>query len=271
MRTLAQASIFTLGLLLGCAHRAPGANVDPVAVVAQSRATPQPFALRGAFSVAIRRGDATVSTRGALVLHAPDQFRVEVMGPVGTPLIIVASDGRNLNVWSAQTGVFYRGADAPAALRELTGGALQLSDVVRVLTGQLPLPDAPVLGQSVDEQGVAVSLQGPEGATVGAHLDPKTAVLAELSVQREGEPLVQLDYLKAVKVGRSRLPGGFSLDVPALDMSVFIKMESWDELGQIPEVFSLSAPANASTVDLVEALKEAALKRGEAPASRPQP
>lgn len=272
MRTLLHASILACALLSGCAHRASGGAADPTEVLAAARAARQPFALRGAFSVTLRRGDTSVSTRGALVLHEPDQFRVEVMGPVGTPLVIVASDGRALNVWSAQNMTFYRGPNAPAALRELTGGALALADVVKVLTGQLPLPAAEVRSQAVDEAGVAVTLAAPEGAEVGAHLDPKTALLRDLSVSRAGQSLLTLSYGRAVKVGRSQLPGAFELDVPALDLGLSIRMESWDELGQIPDVFTLAPPPGAEQKDLVEALEEEAVKRGvEGAEPRPQP
>ncbi len=272
MRTLIHASILGCALLFGCAHRSSGGAADPTEVLAAARAARQPFALRGAFSVTLRRGDTSVSTRGAMVLHEPDQFRVEVMGPVGTPLVIVASDGRALNVYSAQNMTLYQGSNAPAALRELTGGALTLADVVRVLTGHLPLPGAEVRSQSVDEAGVMVTLAGPEGAEVSAHLNPKTALMNDLSVSRAGESMLKLSYGRAVKVGRSQLPGSFTLDVPALDLGVTITVDSWDELGQIPDVFTLTPPAGAEQKDLLQALQEEAVKRGvESVEPRPQP
>lgn len=266
MLTWARASLLILALLTGCAHHG-AASSDPASVLTAARAAPQPFALRAAYAVSIRRGEGTVSTRGALIVRAPDQFRVEVNGPVGTPLLIVASDGHALNVYNAQNSTFYRGADAPAALAELTGGALALSDVVRVLTGQIPMPSAEVQSTGVDDRGVAVTLKAPGEALVNAHLSPKTATLADLAVVMGGVSLVTLDYDKAVKVGRSRLPGGFDLSVPSLDLGVNIDIESWDELGQIPDVFTLKPPSGATEKDLIEALHEAAVKQG----SRPQP
>ena len=77
---------------------------------------------------------------------------------------------------------------------------------------------------------------------------------------------------RAVKVGRSQLPGSFTLDVPALDLGVTITVDSWDELGQIPDVFTLTPPAGAAQKDLLQALQEEAVKRWvESVEPRPQP
>jgi hypothetical protein len=153
-------------------------------------------------------------------------------------------------------------------LNELTGGAVALSDVVRVLTASLPMPKAPVTASKLEEDTLEVLLDGAQGVQVAARVDARDALLEELSVVRGEEALVHLDYGAAKKVGRDWMPGELSLDVPALGLRVDVDFESWDELGQVPEVFDLEPPPGSTEKDLVEALKEAALKE---PGARPPP
>lgn len=256
---------FTL-LLAGCAKHDAGSGADPATLLAEARARSLPYALRGSFSVTLRRGDAEVSTRGGMVLHAPDQFRVEINGPVGTPAVIVASDGTAINVWDATKQVYYSGPDAASVLGELTGGAVSLSDVVRVLTATLPLPEATVASSSVEGHDLSLVMTGAQEVSVAAMVDGRTSLLRTLDVRRAQDPLVHLSYGRGKRVGKMTLPWEFSLDAPSLDLGLDIEMESWDELGQVPQVFNLTAPKGATEKDLVESLKESAEK-----ARHPQP
>jgi len=250
----------------GCAKHDAGAGADPAALLAEARARSLPFALRGSFSVTLRRGDAEVSTRGGMVLHAPDQFRVEINGPVGTPAVIVASDGTAINVWDATKQVYYSGQNAASVLGELTGGAVSLSDVVRVLTATLPLPDASISTSSVDGRDLSLVMTGEQEVSVAATVDGRTSLLRALDVRRAEQTLIHLDYGRGKRVGKMILPWALKLDAPSLDLGLEIEMESWDELGQVPQVFDLRPPKGATEKDLVESLKESAEK-----ARHPQP
>lgn len=252
--------------LSACGKRAPSAAADPAEVLARARERSLPFALRGAFSVTIHRGDAELSTRGGLVLHAPDRFRVEVLGAVGTPALIVASDGEAIDVWSAQDQIFYSGPDASAVLAELSGGAVRLDDVVRVLTATLPLPDAPVASATLDGRDADLVIDAAPGVQLWAQVDGRSGLLSSMRVVRDAASLIEASYPSTKRIGRTELPWELSLEVPSLQLRVDIDMQSWDELGQVPEVFDLTAPEGATEKDLVTALKEAAAK-----AERPLP
>lgn len=254
-------------LLSGCAHRGGGPAVsDPAAVVARARAAAMPFALQARYAVDIHQGNREISTRGGLVLDRGARFRVEVFGPLGTPALVLASDGTALHVWNQSNSTFYRGDQAKAALETLTGGGVGLADLGRILTGRVPLPGAPVLSASADGDAVALSLDAGGGAVLDARIDPKSGLLSRLSVQRAGEPAqVAVDYGRSVRVGGERLPATLTLAVAALDLEVELRFESWDQLGQIPDVFSLAPPPGSVEKDLLESLKEAAERQGVHP------
>jgi len=273
-------------LLPGCAprraaQRAFDQSGDTLMVTVDAvRAAKAPFALQGRFSVRLESPGANGTVQGALILHQPDRFRIELLTPFGTPLFYVASDGRALNAWSQRDGVFYRGTDAERVLDQLTGGAVDLADVNALLTGLLPLPDAPIVGLSEDHDGlVQVILQAPEDVRVLAVLDPKDELTRELRVVRvdsestlpitdeavpKGETLVELRYLESMRVGRTRLPESVVVSLPTLGWTLELSFLSWDELGQIPEVFELAAPAGATELDLVATLQALAEERRSA-------
>jgi len=268
---------------MGCAHRprtgrGSGASPEQLqATVAAARLADGPFALQGHFTVHLDSPGTSGSTKGALVLHQPDRFRIEILSPLGTPMVLVASNGKALNAWTQKDNRFFRGADADRVLGQLTGGAVALSDVNAMLTGLLPLPQAPVRDLSEDGDGlVHLTLDAPEQVEVRAVLDPHTELTRELQVVRTGGPalvmpesvglpalptgetLVELRYAETMRVGRSRLPATIRLSLPTLGWKIELEFLSWDELGQIPEVFDLGPPPGAHEEDLVAALQRMA-------------
>lgn len=239
-------------------------------VVESVRSAGAPFALQGRFSVHLESPGTSGTTRGALILHNPDKFRIEILTPLGTPMVMLASNGRALNAWSQRDGTFYRGDNASAVLAELTTSAVGLADVNALLTGLLPLPEAPITALAEDSDGnVRLTLQAPGDVQVRAVIDPKTELVRELRVVRvggktplpglpTGETMVEVDYLATTRIGRSRLPEQLSISLPTLGWKLELEFLSWDELGQIPDVFDLQAPGGAAEKDLVETLKKMA-------------
>lgn len=240
------------------------------ALVAAARSRPATFALQGRFTIRLEGPGLAGTTKGALVLAQPDRFRVEVHNPVGPPMMLLASDGRALNVWVSKNNRFYRGEDASQVLQQLTGGAVQLSDVNLLLTGGLPLPEAEIRDLRLDEDGlVRLSLAAPEGVSVHAALDPSTGLLRQMEVVAAPtgldpgvalpQAMVVVEVLSTMKVGDQRLPESMLVRMPTLGWTVGLDFVSWDELGQIPEVFALSPPPGAGEQDLVGALRTIAL------------
>ena len=70
-------------------------------------------------------------------------------------------------------GYFLRGDDALAVLEEVTGGAIGLDDVLKLLTAGLPMEGAAIQHAKWTADGINVSLRGTEQAIVEALIDPK--------------------------------------------------------------------------------------------------
>lgn len=234
------------------------------ALVAQARSRTVPQALRATLGISVQGPTTSGSTRGGLITHRPDDLRVDVFTPLNTPLAYLASDGQALHVWLQQKQTFYRGDDVGAVLDELLGGLAGVGDLIDLLTGTLPLREAPVLDARYDtERGqLRVVLQGPPPVQIQAWLTPAEdgALLQTLLVlQPPAEaPLVRAEYTDYMRVEGVMLPKAIDLTLPALGWTIGLRIDTWNALGQIPDVFQLSPPPGAVEKDLIESLRELA-------------
>ena len=230
---------------------------DSRSVVEDFRHRPVPFALQARFSFSLQGPQLSGASTGVLVLHAPDRFRLEILTPLSTPLMVIASDGQHLNAYRHDEQVFYRGDDAPAVLSSMLAGQVGVSDILALITGGLPLPDAPIV--EATDQGdhtVRAVLQGPEDVQVVAILAPRRGILSELGVVRQSEPVVVVHYGDDVRLRRVHLPEEVTIEMPALGWTLSLAVQSWDELGVIPDAFTLAPPKGAEERDLVQTLTD---------------
>lgn len=250
--------LFLLIAATGCRRHVPrGAALDPAAVVEDFRRREVPRALQARFRFSVQGPALSGASTGRLVVSRPDRFRVEILTPLSTPLLVVVCDGRSLHAWRNDRQVFYRGDDAVAVLQRLTGGAVGAADVVALFTAGLPLPGAPVLSaRDLGDDRVEAVLQGPRETAVRATIDHRAGLLRALQVEPAGAvvPAARLEWEGEERLRRVRLPEELKADLPSLGWTMEVEVSEWDELGAIPDVFSLSPPAGAEEVDVVAAL-----------------
>lgn len=256
--------VAALLVLSGCGGKKglKAAEADPAAAVAQLRARELPRALKAGFVVKVDGPELQGTTAGAMVLARPDQFNINIQTPLRTPLVYLASDGRVMHAFVAQDSTFFRGDDALAVLAELTGGAVGVADVLQVLTGGLPMPDADVSDVRVEGDALQLTLAAPAGAVVEAAVDPRTALVRDLVVKKDDAVLVEVEVARAMRVGKQWMPEELELVLPTVGWTATLTFHSWDELGVVPDVFVLEKPAGAAEKDLVEALKGVAAEQG---------
>jgi len=102
--------------------------------------------LRGLAHVSYERGDERGGSRHAVVVEAPDRFRLEVLSPLGA-LAVVTSDGGEFAVWVRREHRTYRGPATAESVAAYTGLPIGVADVAAVLLG-LP-PERRVTGRPV--------------------------------------------------------------------------------------------------------------------------
>lgn len=253
------------GLLTACGPKRVS-KAEAARVVDELRSRPLPRAMQARFQIKVGSNGQSGSTSGAIVTHMPDQFRLEILTPLGTPMISVASNGTAIHAWSQQRATFYRGDDALEVLGGLTGGAVGMPDVLQLLTGGLPLPDAPVLTTEAREEGVLVVLGAPGDVRVRALVAPKRQLVRRVEIGRAPssssaeieEMYAVFDISDHMRIDGALYPEELTIELPPVGWTLELTFHTWDELGQIPDVFDLQAPPNAKTADLEDTLRKAA-------------
>jgi hypothetical protein len=111
----------------------------------------------------------------ALLVEKPDRFRAETLNPFGfgSPLLLMATDGRELAVMVPGEGLMFRGEASTRNLQRFTKLPLQLADLVHLLLYQVPVIPYAVLNGSVGPGGdYLLQLQDTEGRRQELWFDP---------------------------------------------------------------------------------------------------
>jgi outer membrane lipoprotein-sorting protein len=95
--------------------------------------------LEGMAKVRISTEERTQSVTEVLFAEKPDRLRLETLSPFGQPLLVMATDGKQLEVLIPGEGKLYRDDFSLAHLQRLTRLPLQLTDLVHLLLYQVPV------------------------------------------------------------------------------------------------------------------------------------
>ena len=95
--------------------------------------------LRGLAKVRLVNGGKTVNVRQAILAGYPDRLRTETLSPFGSPLLVLASDGQNLDALLPGEGRFLHGPASAENLRRFSRLPLRLTDLVGLLLYRPPL------------------------------------------------------------------------------------------------------------------------------------
>jgi outer membrane biogenesis lipoprotein LolB len=264
--TLAMAlgSALSLGVA-GCGPKKVS-KAEASRVVDDLRTRSLPRSLQARFQIRVGSNGQSGTTTGAIITHMPDKFRLEILTPLGTPMISVASNGTAIHAWSQQKTTFYRGDDAFAVLGELTGGAVGMADVLQLMTGGLPLPDAPLLATESTDDGVIFVLGAPENVRIRALVAPKKRLVRRVEIGKAPssdsaelqEVFAIFDIADHMRIDGALYPEELTIEIPPVGWTLELTFHTWDELGQIPDVFDLTPPPGAHVSDLEQTLRKAA-------------
>lgn len=235
-------------LTIGC-HRAPPplmATQDPATLLTHALAVPPTTPVSNRFNIHIHTPDQDITAWGGLVVRAPDHFRVEIAGPIGPPVLIIACDGAAVNAWLAPKQTFYAGPDADATLRTITGGSAGLDVVAAMLVGQLPsVLGVPAGSAAEPPYEWTWWWTSPDGSRLSAGLDTRTTRLVDVRAQDPaGRVLLQARLTHADLT--SRYPTRLSADLPTLYASVQVDFGEWRPATPTDAAFVIAPPAGAT-------------------------
>jgi hypothetical protein len=115
-------------LLAGCHARAPRQPTAPQPTVPVTGG-------HLVYQATLEDGSGSQRFRLAVALSRPGRFRLEFLGPVGGPRVIVASDGRNLQALFPPQRLFGEGAATSQEMEVVLGLPLTPDEFLGLLTG----------------------------------------------------------------------------------------------------------------------------------------
>ncbi len=240
-------AIGALGMLAGCRHTPPPLPTpsDPATLLSRALAVPPAEPIANRFSIHIHTPDQDVTAWGGLVVRAPDQFRIEIAGPIGPPVLIVACDGKDVNAWVAPKATFYAGENADDTLRKVTGGAAGLDVVSALLVGQLPALGTPAGSASAPPFAWTWWWTSPDGSRLTAALDTRTSRLIDVQAQDPSGNILLHAELAHMDL-TTRYPTRLAAELPTLYTSVQVDFGQWRPSQPEDAAFQLAAPAGAT-------------------------
>lgn len=204
--------------------------------------------LEGVAKVRINTEARTQSVTEVLFAEKPDRLRLETLSPFGQPLLVMATDGRQIDVLIPGEGKLYSDEVSLAHLQRLTRLPLQLTDLVHLLLYQVP-----VIGH--ERQSVAPAAEGEtlltlyatEGRRQELRFDRLLRLIAA-AYYRDDELLLQVDYDRFT--GESRpFPMTASLAMPAANTAATVAFSEVRTNVAIPaERFRLTPPRGVTVL-----------------------
>lgn len=244
-----RALVMTVALLAGACVKKPIVTAPPLeedALVQLVRSRPVPDSTQARFSIKMRSkplGIAAPPLGGGLVIARPGRAHVAILGPTGSPVVTLSSDGQRVVFLNAHDRQYISAENAVALLGGATGDAITLDDVALLLLGLLPVEASHVRSKDVLPEGVQFVFDGPAGTVLTALIDPTNGTPVRVSVDdAQGKRTVEATYDPFMPVDTYLLPSRIELAVPSVELSVDLKFKSWTLITELPDVFSPVAP-----------------------------
>jgi outer membrane lipoprotein-sorting protein len=196
-----------------------------LAALAERRAGVQ--SIRGFAQIAYETGEDNVGARHAVLVRAPDHFRLEVLSPFGA-LAVIASDARELVVYARREAKIYRGPATAASVGAYTQVPIEVADVTSVLLGMPPQrrPSGPV--QVVRDEAVgAFKLVMPvvEGRAL-VWLEPEMLAPVASETPLGGGAKLRVAFGQYENIGSMRFPHAIDMRAEPGDRVVRVRYAS---------------------------------------------
>lgn len=205
--------------------------------------------LQGVAKVRVQTAERNVSGTQVLLVERPDRLRAETLSPFGTPLLVMAADGRDLGVWLPGENLYYGGPATPENLSRFTRLPLHAADLVDILLARPPvIAHRQLTTFLLPAGGWRIELVG--GTRGQQLLFDGNRRLREVRYLKGEELQLQLVYGDAGPEPQA-LPRRIDLELPGEKVRASLTFtELVTDRPPQPGIFTLAIPAGAAVVRL---------------------
>jgi len=205
--------------------------------------------LKGLARVAVATGERNLSGSQVLLAEKPDRIRSEALALFGQPWLILAADGKTLQVFVPGEGRFYSGAASPENLQRFTRLPLRIEDLVHLLLYQVPLLPGEVRLQAT-ESGPQLLLTDAQGDRQLLDFDRDLQLVASRYFDPQGGLWLEVAY-RGFLADQQGFPGELELRMPGYELTAKVSFREVELNAAIPaEKFSLQPPAGIDITPL---------------------
>ncbi|GEM_PF-1105915 len=212
-------------------------------------ASVQVTSVQGLARVKVHTPEKSLNGTQVILAEKPNRLRAETLSPFGSPILLLAVDGKNLGVSLPSRNIFYTGEATDANLGRFVQIPLRLTDLISVLLYQPPMID--VFSEeafALQEGGWLVvrksSLRRQE------LIFNQVRQLVEVSYYDGDKLSLKINYGKFTKDG-GRFPHLFGIELPEAEITASLKFSDLETNGPLRSgIFELTPPKGATIVSL---------------------
>lgn len=205
--------------------------------------------IQGLAKVKVRTPEKTLHGTQVLLAEKPDRLRAETLSPFGSPLLLLAADGKNLGVLLPSQNIYYTGAATAENLSRFVRLPLQVSDLISVLLYQPPLISA------LRETAFKL-LEGGWLMVRSGKLRRQELIfnndqqLVEVNYYDRDTLLMKVTYSQFDQ-DEGRFPLHFGIDLPEQEITASLEFSEPETNGTLrPGIFKLTPPPGVTIVSL---------------------
>lgn len=244
-------AVFAIGVALalaGCPdkfRRPDNAIEDPAVVLgAVERRSQAITALNALVSLEVWEKSERVRLKQMFIVERPDKLRVDTLSPFGQPLSSMASDGRDITIYSLDEKRYWTGTASPRNLARLIPIGVEGEELSALLRGGAPVIGHQTARLSWDgENGwYRVDLQG-DGRRQRLSLEPAALRVVESRVWRDGALQYRARFGDYSGDDEAAIPRRMRFEVPMEALQIDLRVEEHEVNRPIdPAVFRIDPP-----------------------------
>lgn len=209
----------------------------------------QVTSVQGLAKVKVHTPEKTLSGTQVILAEKPNRLRAETLSPFGSPLLLLAADGKKLRVSLPSRNTFYTGEATAANLGRFVRIPLRLTDLISVLLYQPPMIDA--LSEeafNLQKGGWLLVRYGPSRRQ--ELIFNHARQLVEVGYYKQDKLFLKINYGQFSDDG-NRFPQLFVIELPEAKTTASLKFSDLETNGILrPGIFQLSPPAGATVISL---------------------
>jgi hypothetical protein len=217
--------------------------------------------LRGIARINLRYAGKRLKVKQAIALAKPGFIRLETFSFLDQPLLIVATDGVNLQAVSLPENRFYRGTVA-AGLSRFIHLTMSSEEFVSLILGEIPRCRSAVMGYDLSRRLFTLTFPPSsrwERETYWVH--PETLrVVAISKADASKREAFRVVFSRFKKAGSRTFPMLIQIEAPGDENRIELYFRTTEINASLPrDLFSLAVPPGLEVVDMDETIQQSPL------------